>query len=207
MTLLSGIRSGAIAGAISSFVFTLVHHLLISDIWSTIVAMLASGILCGLCLGGTYAMVTNDPSIRSWLRFNSVFLAMFVLLGIASVIIYDPVTTITTLIQANAPPSDLINIALPLIGGFTLVISILVSLMFGHNWRHYFAIFMTCFFLMLLLGLNVSIIGLVYVPTTSLYLIVELFGLTVVLNLVYAISFIVLEKNQLIKTEKEAVSV
>ena len=51
---------------------------------------------------------------------------------------------------------------------------------------------------MLLLGLNVSIIGLVFVSSTSFYLIAELFGLTLVLNLVYAFAFIVLEQKHLI---------
>ena len=113
---------------ISSFVFTAVHHLLISDIWSTILVMLAAGAVCGLCLGWTFALLSDNPSIRSWLRFNFVFLAMFVLLGITSVIIYEPVTTITTLIEANSPPSDLINVVLPLIMGFTLVITFVVGL-------------------------------------------------------------------------------
>ncbi len=199
MTSLSGIRSGAIAGVISSFVFTALHDLLISDIWSTTALMLAAGAVCGLCLGWTYALLIDEPSIRSWLRYNFVYLAMFVLLGIGSVLIYEPVTTIAALIEADAPPSALFSEALLLIVGFTVAISILLSRIYAQNWRHSASIFLTCSVLMLLLGLNVSVIGLVFVPSSSFYLIAELFGLIVVLDVVYVIAFVAIERNLLIK--------
>ncbi len=49
--------------------------------------------------------------------------------------------------------------------------------------------------LVILRGLNVSAIGLVYIPGGSVYLIVELFGLILVINVVYVAVFIALERK------------
>jgi hypothetical protein len=53
--------------------------------------------------------------------------------------------------------------------------------------------------LVLSLGLNVSAIGLVDIPRGSLYLIMELFGLIVALNGVYAVVFVALERQSLLR--------
>jgi hypothetical protein len=49
--------------------------------------------------------------------------------------------------------------------------------------------------LVALLGLNISAIGLVVIPSGSLVVIAELFGLIVVLNAVYVLVFIMLDKT------------
>ena len=51
--------------------------------------------------------------------------------------------------------------------------------------------------LVLTLGLNVSIIGLVALPSGSFYLVIELFALILALGIAFAVSFIALERNQL----------
>jgi hypothetical protein len=48
-----------------------------------------------------------------------------------------------------------------------------------------------------LLGLNVSVIGLVSIPRSSVSIIAELFGLIVALNIVYVLVFIGLERKTL----------
>ena len=63
-------RSGTLAGAISAFVFTVVHYVTISDIWFSLPG---------------YALLLRPPSLGSWSRYNLAYLVMFALLGVASV--------------------------------------------------------------------------------------------------------------------------
>ena len=195
----SYLRSGAVAGAISAFVFTVIHDHFISDIWFSLLFMMIAGAVCGLCLGWTYGLLFNVPLTGSWVRYNLLYVAMFGLLGAASVLIYEPVTTMEAVVAANAPPNDLFARAMPLTLGFTVALSLLVSLLYGRSWGHFAAILLTCTLLVLLLGLNVSAIGLVYIPSGSAYLIAELFGLIVALNVVYVAVFIGLERKRFIR--------
>lgn len=63
--------SGAFAGAVSAFVFAIIHAVFISDIWFSAPAMMVTGALCGavvfLALAGRtfrYATV-NGPALGS----------------------------------------------------------------------------------------------------------------------------------------------
>jgi hypothetical protein len=123
---------------------------------------------------------------------------MFVLLGIASVMLYQPVTTLAAVVAANEPPGELFAQAMPMTVLFTMGASALVGRLCGRSWVHYGAILLTCTVLVLLLGLNVSAIGLVDVPSDSLYLVAELFGLILALNVVYAALFMALERKSLL---------
>jgi hypothetical protein len=82
---------------------------------------------------------------------------------------------------------------------FTLATATLVSRLYGRSWLHYGAILLTCTMLILLLGLNVSVIGLVYIPGSSLYLIGEMFGLILAINFFYVAAFIALERKSLVR--------
>ena len=196
----SYLRSGTIAGAISAFTFVIIHHLLISDIWFSLIPMMVAGAICGLCVAWTYGLLFETPSTGSWLRYNIIYLAMFALLGAASVIVYEPVATIAALVVADEPPGELFRQAMPMTVAFTLVTATLLSLLYGRRWTHYLAILLTCTILVLLLGLNVSVIGLVDIPSGSVYLVIELFALILALNLVYVAMFIALERKTLIYT-------
>jgi hypothetical protein len=192
-------RSGAASGAISAFVFAIIHDLFISDIWFSLIALVAAGAVCGLCLGWSYALLVAAPSLGGWLAYNLLYVAMFALLGAASVLLYEPVTTLSAVIAANAPPDELIRQAMPMTAAFTLGTAALVSLLYPKSWRRFGAILLTCTVLVLSLGLNVSAIGLVDIPRGSLYLIMELFGLIVALNGVYAVVFVALERQSLLR--------
>jgi hypothetical protein len=192
-------RSGAAAGAASAFVFAVVHDLLISDIWFSLIALLAAGAVCGLCLGWSYVLLVAAPSLRGWVRYNLLYLAMFLLLGAASVLVYEPVTTLSAVIAANAAPDELIRQAMPMTIAFTLATAAVVSLQYPKSWRRFGAILLTCSVLVLSLGLNVSAIGLVDIPHGSLYLIIELFGLILALNGVYVVVFVGLERQSLLQ--------
>jgi hypothetical protein len=187
-----------VAGALSAFAFAIIHHVFISDIWFSLILMMAAGAVCGLCIGWSYGLLVEVPSTGSWLRYNMLYVAMFVLLGAASVLVYEPVTTIAALIEANEPPDELFRQAMPMTVVFTLAAAVLVSLLYGRSWPRFGAILLTCTVLVLLLGLNVSAIGLVYIPRGSLFLVVELFGLILAINAVYVAVFIVLERKSLV---------
>ena len=195
----SPVRSGAVAGTVSVLVFTIIHDILISDIWFSLLPMIVAGALCGLCVGWSYALLTDSPSIGNWLRYNLLYVVVLALLGVASVLAFEPSTSMAALIAANRPPEALIGQAMPLTVLFTLVAALLMTLLYGWNWTHFAAIMLTCAMIILLLGLNVSTIGLVSIPRGSLYLIGEMFGLILVLNLVYAGAFVALERKHLLR--------
>ena len=190
-------RSGALAGAAAAVGFALVHDLLISDIWATLPVMAVAGASCGLCLGWTYGLLFDKPSISGWLGYTLVYVALFGLLGALSVIVFEPVTTIAALIDANEPPGELIVMALPLTVAFTVVAAAVVSLLFGRGWSHYASILLTLVVLVAFLGLNVSVIGLVDIPAGAVHLVVELFGLVVALAVMFAAAFVALEWKRL----------
>ncbi|MEZ4769478.1 MAG: hypothetical protein R2844_13750 [Caldilineales bacterium] len=156
--------SGAVAGAVSALAFTVIHDIFISDIWFSLVPMLAAGALCGLCIGWSYALLVRESSAGSWLRYNLLYVAMFALLGALSVLAFEPVTTMAAVVSANGPPDALIGQALPLTAAFTLGMAILVTLLYRAGWKRFGAVLLTCVTLVLLLGLNVSVIGLVDIP-------------------------------------------
>lgn len=189
--------SGALAGALSTLVFTLIHDLLISNIWSMLGIMLVAGVICGAVIAGSYAYLVTRPSWRGWLGYNLLYLIMFFLLGLASVLLFEPVMSMAALVSADAPPDDLIVQALPFTAIFTLIMAIALAQIYGWTWRRFAAILGTCAVLVILLGLNVSVIGLVAIPRGSLYLVAEMFALIVVLNVVYVAVFIAMERKSL----------
>jgi hypothetical protein len=120
MNIWNCVRSGAVAGALSAFAFAIIHDVFISDIWFSLVMMMVAAALCGVCIGWSYGLLVEAPSVGSWLRYNMLYVAMFVLLGAASVLVFEPVTTIAVLVAANEPPGELIRQAMPMTVVFTL---------------------------------------------------------------------------------------
>ncbi|HUF40271.1 MAG TPA: hypothetical protein VMN57_17240 [Anaerolineales bacterium] len=187
--------SGAAAGALSAAVFALIHDLFISDIWFSLIPMMIAGAVCGGCIGWTYGLLFERLSVRSWLGYNGLFVVMFGLLGLVSVLVFEPVTTIAALITDGGPPTTLIDQALPMTIVFTLAMAGIFSLLFARTWRQAGSVLLTCVVLVALLGLNVSVIGLVSIPRTSFYLVGEMFGLILVLDVVYLLVFIAWERR------------
>jgi hypothetical protein len=168
-------------------VFTGIHQLLISSIWFALPAMLVAGALCGACLAGTYLLVAWTPSAAGWLRFNLLFLAMFVALGATSIAVFEPVTTIAALLQTNEPPRDLIGRALPMTAIFALAMALLLSALYRPRLVGALALTGTTVVLLLLLGLNISVLGLVEVAKGETHLLGATFGLLLGLAAVYAL--------------------
>lgn len=123
---------------------------------------------------------------------------MFVVLGIVSVVILEPVTTIAALIEANEPPNELFAEALPMTTGFVLLTTVYMSWLYARNWIDCAALAVTCVVLVVFLGLNVSVLGLVQVPKSSAFLVAELFGLIFVLVVTFAIAFVAIEHDRFI---------
>jgi hypothetical protein len=197
--LLRFIVYGAVAGSFSAFTFALIHDILISNIWFSLLAMLTAGSLCGICLGGSYALLVDTPSLRSWIVYNLLYVTTLFLLGVVSVIVFEPVNTIPALIAANGPPEALIRQALPMTVVFTMAAAVVLSLLYTRSWLNFGAILLTTTVLVLLLGLNLSALGLVTLPRGSLYLIAEMLGLVFSLGAVFVGVFAALTRKDLIR--------
>ena len=187
------LRSGAIAGAASALAFTALHDLVISDIWDSLMAMLIAGALSGLCVGWTYGLLFKTPSLNTWARYNLIYVGLFVLLGAVSEALFTPRTTIAALIIADEPPTALIADGLPMTVVFTVAASVAITAMWGRQWSRFFAVLLTFTVLVATLGLNISILGFVEIPSSSLYLVAELLGLILVLDVVYLAVFAAVE--------------
>lgn len=188
---------GALAGAFSALVFTAVHQVLISPIWFALPAMLGAGALSGACLAWSYRLVTPSASASTWLRYNLIFLAMFVALGVVSVAVFDPITTIAALLQTNEPPRELIGRALPMTGGFMFATTVVLIALYRPSWFGAFSLLVTTVVLVLLLGLNISILGLVDVASGEIGVLAETFGLLAALVFVYAAAVLTVARKDL----------
>ena len=191
------LRSGTIAGLVSALIFTIVHQIFISDIWFSISIMLIAGALCGPSLGWSYGVLVSVPTFKNWLAYNLVYMAMFGILGAVSVAAFDPITTVEALIEVNESPNELIGKAMPLTVVFTFLMTGIVTVLSTRRWANFGSALLACVILVLSLGLNVSIIGLVSLPSGSLYLVVELFALILAPGVVFAVAFAILERKQL----------
>ena len=172
--------TGAFSGMISTLIFTIVHDIFISDIWFMSLPMLVAGALCGALVSWSYHLQVAIPSQRGWLVYNLIYVALFGLLGVVSVLFFEPVTTMASVVMLNNPPSELIDQAMPMTIIFTVVMAALITLLYGRSISKFLAVLLTCTVLVASLGLNISAIGLVDIPSGSLIVIAELFGLIVV---------------------------
>ena len=153
--------SGVVAGAAASVLFTALHHATISDIWFALVPMVIAGAVCGLCLAWTYRRLFVEPTMPSWLGFNGAFLGLYVLLGAVSMLLYDPIASAAALMATNEPPSELIRAAMPLSVAVALAGAGAMWWRWGRTAMDAVALLVTHAVLMALLGINISIVGLV----------------------------------------------
>jgi len=180
--------TGAIAGAFAALVFCVVHQLLISPIWFALVAMLIAGAVCGASLAWSYTVAVGSRTVRSWIQYNALYVGVLVALGITSLMMFEPVTTIPELLKSNEPPRALIGHALPVTAVFTAASAALLGALYRPGWGGAGAILVTTLVVVLFLGLNISILGLVFVPRSMSYVIAEVLTLIVTLASVYAAS-------------------
>jgi hypothetical protein len=187
--------SGAVAGAASTAIFAAVHQALISDIWFSLLPMTTAGVACGVSIAWSYARLFPSPSVASWMGYNLLFVGMLMLLGVCSVVIYEPIANAAVLIAANEPPRELFGRAMPLTVGFVLVLTAGISVARARRPLDVVAVLVTCVVLLALLGMNVSVLGLVQFTGGEAYLVAELFALIAVLGLGYSACFALLERR------------
>ena len=192
--------NGALAGATSVVIFTAVHHLAISNIWSMLGPMMVAGALCGWSVAWTYGRLFDRHATGSWLGYNAVFLAMLALLAVISVLLFEPVTTMEARSARGGPVDDLIVKALPLTVAFTVLTSGLLGVMFARGWGDFLRLLLTVSVLALCLGLNVSALGLVGFSGGSILPVVVFFGLIVLLNVVFVAGVIGLHRGRALRS-------
>lgn len=192
--------SGAAAGAASAFAFTALHHLLISDIWFSLGLMLAAGGLSGLCLAWTYGILFDAPTARGWWLYNGVWVALLVLLGLTSFLVYEPVTTMAAVMAAGgAPPAELLRQATPLTVGFTIGATAVLSALWGRTLLKAASLLVTTAVIVSLLGINVSALGLVELDGSAVFLLAEMLVLIMALIFGFAAIFHVVERRRFAK--------
>ena len=191
------VRDGALAGAVSVVVFTAVHHLTISDIWAMLPMMLIAGAACGACVAWTFGALFRPSSLGQWVVWNLAILASLGILATASVLIYQPVTTMAAIMERGGPVDDLIVQALPLTVAFIIAMTGGFSLAFGHERGDYLRLLITTTVLTLIVGMNVSVLGLVDFAGGSIRPVLAFFGLIVLLDVAYASTFAILGRRWL----------
>jgi hypothetical protein len=176
---------GAQSGAASALVFTVVHDLTISNIWPMLGGMLLAGALCGACLAWSYEHLFPRPSIATWVAYNAVYLAMFAVLAAVSVVAFEPVTTMAAITARGGPVDDLIVEALPLSGVFVVAVTGVLGNLWARGRLDYLRLLVTVAVLMLLLGMNVSVLGLVDFGGGSMGPVFAFIGLILLLDGVF----------------------
>jgi hypothetical protein len=102
----------AAAGALAALTFAAAHALWITDIWFSLVPMMVAGAVCGATIGWSHGRLF-EPSVRTWLGYNAGYVVALAVLGLVSVVVFEPRTTMAELLTLDGPPADLIVDAFP----------------------------------------------------------------------------------------------
>lgn len=181
--------SGILAGAVSVLAFTWIHGLLISDIWFFITPMIVAGAICGLCVAGSFAIIAPALAVRPWILYNATYIGLLALLGVLSVLIFEPVTTVEALInnpRGLEEAEHLMGQAMPLTVGFAIAGAFLVGWLFGRRWWHFGPVLVAMAVVMAIFGLNISILGFAETTAPTVYSLLLVFVLIAATVGVYA---------------------
>ena len=189
---------GAVAGAVSAVSFAAIHYVLISDIWDMAVIMAVAGALSGVCLAWTYRRLDARASVNGWLRYNLTYIGLFAVIPALSVALFDPIITFAEASESDGPLDELIVEALPMTVIAVLAIAVVVSLLFGSLRHDYGPILIAVTVLMLFLGLNLTIIGLVEFTVGRTRLVAGFIGLIVAIGFVFSVTYAALERRRLL---------
>lgn len=177
-------------------VFTIVHDLVISDIWDMWVPMVIAGAAAGASLAWAHDRLVDEPTVRSWFGLHAVYVLLLVGLGLWSILVFEPVTTTAALIAADEPPDELIAQALPGTAVFTVLGAAAVTRLVGDGWRAFGPTLVATVVVVATLGLNLSVLGLVSFSGSDALLVAELVGLVIVLAASNAILGVVLSRTR-----------
>lgn len=183
------VAMGAAAGAIATALFMIVHAYAILPIWKMTVPMMVAGAICGLCIAWSYAKVADDRTAASWFALNGAYVLTLIALGVVSLVGFEPSWTFAELNSDNAPLGELFAEAIPLMVGFTAIGAIAVWLSFSRKWSALPPILLTEAALVLLVGHNVAIVGLVDLTKEGGSFVGMMFGLIILLGTTYAVIY------------------
>jgi hypothetical protein len=196
--------SGAVGGAATAVGFVALHHLLISDIWFSLVPMTLAGAVCGACLAWSYRLVLAPPAPASWVLYNLHFVLLFMLLGGVSFLLYEPAYTVAGLSAGIESPDALLRQVIPLSAAFGLVAGIVVSVAWARSARKATSLIITYVVLTVLLGHNAGILGMVHLDRGAVPLLAEFFGLIAIILAGNATAFLLLERRGLFHAQSRA---
>lgn len=190
-----GVSYAAVAGVLATIAFTVLHQMISSNIWFTLPVMAPIGAFCGITLYWSFTQLSVPREPRSWFVYHAVHLGVLSALGLTSILVFEPVTTVAALIAANEAPRELTTQALPLIAPFTVLWAAVFSAAWTATWRARAVMLLNCTLLMAALGLNIAILGLVEIPLSAANLVVRLFVMTSALILGFAAIFYALDRH------------
>lgn len=190
---ISNLFAGIIAGAASSLAFTILHGLVISQIWFMLIPMLIAGAMCGFFLSWSYELLVDEPSVGVWLRYNFLYIILLFILGPISLVLYEPIMTIPELVSSpNGLPDELFREVLPFVALYTPLMALIITRLHSRRWTGYGVVLITCTVLVFLLGLNIAPMGLVFLTDGWVRMLLELIGLIVALNFVYVVVYLLI---------------
>lgn len=178
---------GALAGVLATVLFIVVHQFLISNIWAMLLPMAFSGAACGIAITWSYGRVSDIWITESWFGLSSAFLGSLFALGIVSLIVFAPEWTFAELNVDDPPLGDLFSRATPLMVAFTIAAGGLIWWILGARKTTLIPILATETLLVLLLGHNVAIIGLVDLTADGWSLVWLMFALVAFLGVSYTV--------------------
>ncbi len=190
------VAAGTMAGLVTVSWFTVLHHIMISNIWFSFVPMLVAGAACGACLAWTYDVLFQPATLSTWTAFIGLHTLVLLLLGAVSVAVFEPVVPLAAVIAANQAPTALIKRAFPLTCVFVLAAALLTSVLWGRTPRKFGINLLTSTVLILLLGLNVSVLGLVQMSSDSSGVVAEFLGLVVLIMAGFGLALIVIQRGR-----------
>lgn len=192
----SNLFAGAISGTVSSLVFTILHGLIISNIWFMLIPMLVTGAICGLLISWSYEILVYRPSVAGWLGYNSIYVVLLFLLGPISLLLFEPIMTIPELVSSpNGLPDELFQEILPLVALYIPLMAFIITGLHGRRWKAYWVVLITSAVLVFLLGMNIAPMGLIFLTSGWVTMLLEVVVLVVALNLVYVAVYLLLERS------------
>jgi hypothetical protein len=135
--------------------------------------------------------------LGGWLFYNFIYLSMLFLLTAVTFVVFEPQTTMAAVMVDNGIYWDMIGRAMPVTAVFTLASAVVMTVIYGRSRKNLAVLTVTCSVLMLILGHNISAMGLVAIPRSGYYLVGEMLGLILAINAVYVLAFALLERKRL----------
>jgi len=184
---------GALVGVLTVLGFVVIHEILIVDIWDSLRRMVVAGAVCGLCLVWSYNKAVPGHSTTRWFGYNASYAALLVALGAVSFVVLEPRFTMAELMVSDDALAQVIPPALPLMIVAAVAGSFLLWVLYGRRRAALIPILVTQTLLVLLVGHNLAILGVVEMSADLLYVVGEFVALTVALAAGFAAGVMLIE--------------